>query len=84
VVTADPTTSALHRLEAERLRPTPSRDEPVRPIRNRDETPADPWQELIAALDRLLTDPGPPDSILLSPGPPRPIKITTPTPKETQ
>jgi hypothetical protein len=73
--TADPTTAALHRLEAERLRPT----------RNRDETPADPWQELIATLDRLLTDPGPPDRVtaLLSPGPPRPTKITTPTPKET-
>ncbi|WP_433520092.1 hypothetical protein ACQP2T_63870 (plasmid) [Nonomuraea sp. CA-143628] len=45
----DPTVDGLRRLEAERLRST------------RDEKPADPWRELIGALDRLLTDPGPPD-----------------------
>jgi hypothetical protein len=44
-MTADPIEPALHRLEAERLRPT------------RDETPADPWMELI----HLLANPGPPD-----------------------
>jgi hypothetical protein len=46
----DPTQAALHRLEAERLRPS------------RDETPADPWRDLIRLLDELLSDPPPPDS----------------------
>lgn len=46
----DPTQTALYRLEAERLRPS------------RDETPADPWRDLIRLLDELLSDPPPPDS----------------------
>jgi hypothetical protein len=62
-VTADPTEAALHRLEAERLRGS------------RDETPADPWMELI----HLLANPGPPDRrpAVLPPGLPdaTPTKI---------
>ncbi|MER7361870.1 hypothetical protein [Nonomuraea wenchangensis] len=54
-MTDDPTTPALYALEAERLRPT------------RDETPANPMRELIALLDRMLTDPGPPDLFPLPP-----------------
>ena len=50
MVTGDSTEALLLRLEAERL--TPSRDE----------TPADPLRDLIAVLDRLLSDPPPPDS----------------------
>lgn len=66
----DPTASALLSLEAERLRTT------------RDEKPADPLRELIGALDRLLTAPGPTDaerfgSSALLPGlPDSPNKIT--------
>lgn len=48
-MTADPTMTALRSLEAERLRPT------------RDETPPNPMRELIALLDQMLTNPGPPD-----------------------
>jgi hypothetical protein len=67
-VTADPIEPALHRLEAERLRPT------------RDETPADPWMALI----HLLANPGPPDRrpAVLPPGLPDPTKIA-PEVKET-
>lgn len=54
----DPTQAALYRLEAERLRPS------------RDETPADPWRDLIRLLDELLSDPPPPDS--------RPVPEETP------
>lgn len=62
-MTADPIEPALHRLEAERLRPT------------RDETSADP----LVALIHLLANPGPPDPrpAVLPPGlPDHPTEIT--------
>ena len=66
---ADPSMAAVYQLEAERLRPS------------RDEKPSDPMRELIALLDRLLTNPGPPD-------PSRPVLPPVPpdrpeTPEET-
>jgi hypothetical protein len=45
----DPTELLVDQLEAERIRGS------------RDETPANPLRDLIAALDRMLRSPGPPD-----------------------
>lgn len=72
-MTADPSLAAVYQLEAERLRPS------------RDEKPSDPMRELIALLDRLLTNPGPPDPApVLPPVPPdRPETPTTTPTKET-
>jgi hypothetical protein len=55
----DPPEVLVDQLEAERIRGS------------RDETPANPLRDLIAALDWMLRNPGPPDF-------PTPTKITTP------
>ncbi|HEY9372563.1 hypothetical protein [Streptomyces sp.] len=58
----------VRRLEAERLRP----EKPLLPARV-----SGPMGELIALLDRLLTNPGPPD-------PPPPVPDLTPITEEPQ